>query len=153
MKVILLQDVEKLGASGDVVNVKDGFGRNYLIPQGLARLATPSGLKHHAELKKQAARRLAQEKDGALEIARQLESEEIVIPVSVGEENRIFGTVTNQQIALALAQRGFSVDRRRIELEDEIRLTGVYSASVKLHPEVTGKVKIRVEAREEPAAS
>jgi large subunit ribosomal protein L9 len=154
MKVILLKDVDKLGTQGEVVNVKNGFGRNFLIPQGLARLATPSTIKHQEELLRQAARRISQEKDGALEVARQLEKEEIVIGVSVGEENRIFGTVTNQQVAVALAARGFAVDRRKIELDDEIRLTGVYSASVKLHPEVIGKVKIRVEPRieAEPAS-
>ncbi len=154
MKVILLEDVEKLGARGEVVTVKNGFGRNYLIPKGLAQLATPSALKHAQELLKQAARRLAEEKDGALEVARQLEKEEILIPVSVGEENRIFGTITNQQIAVALAKRGFSIDRRKIALDTDIRLTGVYTASVKLHPEVTGQVKVRVEsnAEAEPAS-
>lgn len=154
MKVILLEDVEKLGARGEVVTVKNGFGRNYLIPKGLAQLATPSALKHQQELHKQAARRLAEEKDGALEVARQLAKEEILIPVSVGEENRIFGTITNQQIAIALAKRGFAIDRRKITLDTDIRLTGVYSASVKLHPEVTGEVKIRVEsnAEAEPAS-
>jgi len=154
MKVILIKDVEKLGSRGDIVSVKNGFGRNYLIPQGLARLATPSAVKNQEELIRQASRRIAQEKEGALEVARQMEAEDIVINVSVGEENRIFGTVTTQQIAVALAARGFDVDRRKIELEDDIRLTGVYSASVKLHPEVVGKVKIRVEPRaeEEPAS-
>ena len=150
MKVILIKDVEKLGDRGDIVSVKNGFGRNFLIPQGLARLATPSAVKNQEELIRQASRRLSQEKEGAIEIARQLEAEDIVIYVSVGEENRIFGTVTTQQVAAALAARGFEVDRRKIELEDDIRLTGVYTASVKLHPEVIGKVKIRVEARPEP---
>ena len=149
MKVILLKHVDKLGEQGEVVNVKNGFGRNFLIPQGLARLATPSTIKHQEELRRQAARRISQEKEGALEVARQLEKEEVVIGVSVGEENRIFGTITTQQIAVALAARGFSVDRRKIDLDDEIKLTGVYSASVKLHPEVVGKVKIRVEPRAE----
>ena len=154
MKVILIKDVEKLGDRGDIVSVKNGFGRNFLIPQGLARLATPSAVKNQEELIRQASRRLSQEKEGAVEIARQLEAEDIVINVSVGEENRIFGTVTTQQVAVALAARGFEVDRRKIELEDDIRLTGVYTASVKLHPEVIGKVKIRVEARpeQEPAS-
>ena len=149
MKVILLKHVDKLGEQGEVVNVKNGFGRNFLIPQGLARLATPSTIKHQEELRRQAARRISQEKEGALEVARQLEKEEVVIGVSVGEENRIFGTITTQQIAVALAARGFAVDRRKIDLDDEIKLTGVYSASVKLHPEVVGKVKIRVEPRAE----
>ena len=150
MKVILLEDVEKVGARGDVVTVKNGFGRNYLIPKGLARLATPSALRHQQELMRQAARRISQEREGALEIARQLEKEEIVIGVSVGEENRIFGTITTQQIAAELASRGYALDRRKIELDDEIRLTGVYTATVKVQTDVTASVKIRVEPKEEP---
>ncbi len=149
MKVILLEDVEKVGARGEVVTVKNGFGRNYLIPKGLARLATASAIKHQEELMRQASRRISQEREGALEIARQLEKEEIVIGVSVGEENRIFGTITNQQVAVELASRGYTLDRRKIELDDEIRLTGVYSATVKVHPEVTATVKIRVEPKVE----
>ena len=152
MKVILLKDVEKLGDQGDIVSVKNGYGRNFLIPQRLARLATPSAVKTQEELRRQAARRVAQEKEGALEVARQLEQQELVIPVAVGEENRIFGTITNQQVATELATRGFDIDRRKIELDDEIRLTGVYTATVKLHPEVSGKVKIRVEPRAEAEA-
>ncbi|HEX7070150.1 MAG TPA: 50S ribosomal protein L9 [Rhodothermales bacterium] len=144
MKLILKEDVEKLGEAGDVVTVKDGFGRNYLIPRGLARIATPGSIKAHEEEKRQQSRRLARKKEEALEVARQLEATEIPIQVKVGEENRIFGTVTSQQIATELTGRGFEVDRRKIELSEDIRVIGVYTASVKLHPEVTAQVKIRV---------
>jgi large subunit ribosomal protein L9 len=145
MKVILLQDVEKLGEQGQVVNVKDGFGRNYLIPKGLARLATPGAIRMQEELQRQAARRISAQKGSAEEAARQLGEEEIVVYARVGEDNRIFGTVTAQQIAVELNKKGFDLDRRKIDLDDDIRLVGVYSATVKLHPEVSAKVKIRVE--------
>lgn len=144
MKLILTQDVEKLGEQGDVVTVKDGFGRNFLIPRGLARLATAGAVRAHAEETRQMSRRLAKKKDGALEVARQLEETEVLIPVKVGEENRIFGTVTSQQLAVELTKRGFEVDRRKIELSEDIRVIGVYSATVRLHPEVTAEVKVRV---------
>lgn len=144
MKLILTQDVEKLGEAGDVVTVKDGFGRNYLIPRGLARLATAGAVRAHEEEVRQASRKLAKKKEGALEIARQLEQTEVLIPVKVGEENRIFGTVTAQQLAVELAKRGFEVDRRKIDLSEDIRMIGVYTAEVRIHPEVSAQVKIRV---------
>ena len=144
MKLILTQDVEKLGEEGDLVTVKDGFGRNFLIPRGLARLATAGAVRAHEEERRQKSRRLAKKKDSALEVARQLEATEVLIPVKVGEENRIFGTVTSQQLAVELAKRGFEVDRRKVELSEDIRVIGVYSATVRLHPEVTAEVKVRV---------
>lgn len=144
MKVILLKDVENLGAEGDVVTVKDGYGRNYLIPQGMARMATPGIIKQRQEEMRQAARRRAREREGALEVARELEKIEIPIMAKVGEENRIFGTVTSQQIAVELAKRGFDIDRRNIEMNEDIRMIGVYSATVKLYKDVAAQVKIRV---------
>src|SRR5690606_24942326 len=115
---------------------KDGFGRNYLIPRGLARLATAGAVKAHDEERRQKSRRLSRQKDQALEVAKQLEQTEVLIPVKVGEENRIFGTVTSQQLAVELTKRGFEVDRRKIELSEDIRVIGVYTASVRIHPEV-----------------
>lgn len=144
MKLILTQDVDKLGEAGEVVTVKDGFGRNFLIPRGMARLATPGAIKAQAEEQKQMSRKLSQKKDSALEVAKQLEQTEVLIAVKVGEENRIFGTVTSQQLAVELTKRGFEVDRRKIELSEDIRMIGVYSASVRIHPEVTAEVKVRV---------
>lgn len=151
MKLILTQDVEKLGEAGEVVTVKEGFGRNYLIPRGLARLATAGAVKAHAEERRQQARRLSRQKDQALEVAKQLEQTEILFPVKVGEENRIFGTITPQQLAVELTKRGFEVDRRKIELSEDIRVVGVYSAEVRIHPEVAAQVKIRVVPDTDPA--
>lgn len=149
MKVILLKEVENLGDAGDVVTVKNGYGRNYLIPQGLARLATPNVVKAWQEERRQAARRLSQLKADAENLAAELSKMEVVVPAKVGEENRIFGTVTSQQVALALAAQGVQVDRRKVELDEDIRLVGVYTASIKLHTEVTAQVKVRVVPEEE----
>lgn len=150
MKVLLLQDVEKLGAEGEIVTIRDGYGRNFLIPQGLARLATPGVVKAWQEERRQAARKLMQAKADAERLAAELEGMEVVIKAKVGAENRIFGSVTGQQIALELATRGFQIDRRRIDLED-IRMLGVYTAHIKLHTEVHATLKVRVESEEAPA--
>ena len=145
MKVILIQDVDGLGMRGDVVSVKNGYGRNFLIPQKLAVLATPGALKANAELAAQQAQRREEAKTHAEGIAAKLEAMELAVGARVGEDNRIFGTITSQQVALGLAEQGIEVDRRKISLDDEIRLVGVYAATVKLHPEVTARVKVRVE--------
>ena len=144
MKLILLEDVDNLGEEGEIVDVKDGYGRNYLIPQGLARIATPGTVKARQEEMRQAARRRAKEREDAEGLARELESIEIPIMAKVGEENRIFGTVTSQQIAVELAKRGFDIDRRDIEMNEDIRMIGVYTATVKLAKGVEAQVKVRV---------
>ena len=149
MRVILLQDVENLGDQGEIVTVKDGYGRNYLIPQKLALLATDGVVRQQQELRRQVAHKLLKQKDDAEALAKIIQQEEYVIRAKVGEENRIFGTVTSQQIADRLAQRGIEVDRKKIELDEDIKLLGVYSASVRLHPEVIAKVKIRVESEDD----
>lgn len=144
MKLILTQDVEKLGEQGDIVTVKDGYGRNFLIPRGFARVATAGAVRALEEERRQSSRKIMQQKESAQDVARQLESSEVVIAAKVGEENRIFGTVTSQQVAVELNKRGFDVDRRKVEMSEDIRVIGVYSAELKLHPEVTATVKIRV---------
>ncbi len=144
MKVILLQDVENLGDEGDIVTVKAGYGRNYLIPQGWARIATEGAVRARREEMRQQVRKRAQQRDNAALLQKELEKIEVVIEAKVGEENRIFGTVTPQQVALKLATQGFNIDRRHVHLNEDIRLIGVYTASVKLHSEVAAQVKVRV---------
>ena len=144
MKVILLQDVENLGDEGDIVTVKAGYGRNYLIPQGWARIATEGAVRARREEMRQQVRKRAQQRDNAALLQKELEKVEVVIEAKVGEENRIFGTVTPQQVALKLATQGFNIDRRHVRLNEDIRLIGVYTATVKLHTEVEGQVKVRV---------
>ena len=145
MNVILTQDVDGLGETGDVVAVRNGYGRNYLIPKGLALIATDSVIRHQQELRRQAAHKLLKKKEDAEALQRLIEKEEIVVSARVGEENRIFGSVTAQQIAVKLADRGLDVDRRKIDVE-EIRTLGVFTGTVKLHPEVSAKIKVRVES-------
>ncbi len=144
MKIILTQDVEGLGKKWDIVTVKDGYARNYLIPKGYAIEATKGNIRMIEEIKRQTAHKRAHELENARELARRLESLELVIPARVGEENRIFGTITTQRIAEELAKHGIQVDRRQITLDEDIRTLGVYTATVKLHPEVEAKVRIQV---------
>ncbi len=150
MKIILLEDVDSLGAEGDIVTVKAGYGRNFLIPKGLARVATKGAVKARHEEMRQQVRKRAQEKDNAEELKKQLEGTEIVVEARVGEENRIFGTVTAQQVAVKLALQGFDVDRRDVTLSEDIRVIGVYSADVKLFAGVHAQLKVRVVREGQP---
>lgn len=145
MKILLLQDVDSLGEAGEIVNVKNGYGRNYLIPKGLVRLATANVVKAWEEERRQKVRKIAKNKEDAEVLAKEIESLELVITAKVGEENRIFGTVTSPAIVDALAAQGIHVERKQVHLEDDIRILGVYKAEVKIHPEVTCEVKVRVE--------
>ena len=149
MKVLLLQDVEGLGEAGEIVNVKNGFCRNYLIPKGLVRLATANVVKAWEEERRQKSRKLAKRKEDAEALAKEIGTLELVITAKVGEENRIFGTVTSQDIVDGLAGHGVQVDRKAVHLEEDIRVLGVYKADVKIHPEVTAEVKVRVEPETE----
>lgn len=149
MKVILKEDIPSLGDEGDVVKVKDGYARNYLIPKKLAIQATPSALKAHEELMRQASRKLARRKEELEKLAAELENVEVTVEAKVGEEERIFGTVTPTQVGVQLAKQGFDIDRRRIEIEEEIKMLGVYTAVVRLSSEISAKVKVRVVPAEE----
>lgn len=144
MKIILRQDYENLGKAGDVVEVKPGFARNYLIPKKIAFPARPNYLKMFEEEKRQKQHRLNKEKKVAEEVAQKLASISVTVSVSVGEEDKMFGSVTTQDIARALAEQGFEIDRRKILLEEPIKQLGIYSIPVRLHPEVEAKVKVWV---------
>jgi large subunit ribosomal protein L9 len=144
MKVILLNDVKNLGSEGDVVSVKNGYGRNWLIPQGLAQMATPGVVRALEDQMRQQARRRAQERNNAEEIRNQLENVVVKVEAKVGAENRIFGTITPQQVALGLALQGFNVDRRTITLDEDIKVLGEYKATVKLHTEIHAQLSVHV---------
>ncbi|MCY4673706.1 MAG: 50S ribosomal protein L9 [Bacteroidetes bacterium] len=144
MKVILLNDVKNLGSEGDVVSVKNGYGRNWLIPQGLAQMATPGVVRALEDQMRQQARRRAQERNNAEEIRNQLESVVVKVEAKVGAENRIFGTITPQQVALGLALQGFNIDRRTITLNEDIKVLGEYKATIKLHTEVHAALSVHV---------
>jgi len=148
MKVILTEDFESLGARGTVVEVKDGYGRNYLIPRRLAVVATKGNVARYEEEQRQRGHKVEAERRTAEETAARLEGAEIVFAMRVGEDNRLFGTVTTQQVAEELAARGFDVDRRKVTMDEEIRTTGEYTATVRLHPLYASQVKVRVEPEE-----
>ena len=148
MKVILLSDQRHLGKRGETVEVKPGFGRNYLLPQGLALEATPGNQKLFDQSRAKIEAAHAKERGAAEEIKARLEGLRIEIPKRVGEKDTLYGSVTAGDIAEALAARGFAVDRRRIDLEGGIKTLGDHPVRVDLHPEVLAEVTVAV-TREE----
>ncbi len=144
MKIILRQDFEKLGKFGDIVEVKPGYARNYLIPKNIAYPAKPNFIKIVEEEKKHKQFKLLKARKQAEELAKKLESVSVTISVSVGEEDKMFGSVTSQDIAKALEEQGIEIDRRKIVLEEPIKELGIYSVPIKLHPEVEAKIKVWV---------
>ncbi len=144
MKVILKEDVEKLGQAGELVDVKDGYGRNYLIPQAKAVLATKSTIAELELRMRQAAARAELTVKEAKELAKTLEITSVTIPVTTGEDDKIHGTVTNVQIADALAERDILVDRRNISIDEEVKTLGEYTATVSLVGDLNPKVKFWV---------
>lgn len=144
MKVILRQDFESLGKIGEVVDVKDGYARNYLFPRGLAYAALKGNIKALDEEKKSVEKRNLQELKAAETLAAELETVSITIPVQVGEEDKIFGTVTTQMIADALKEKSYDIDKRKVEIEEPIKALGIYEVSLKIHPSVNAKIKVWV---------
>ncbi len=144
----------KLGHRGDVVKVADGYGRNYLLPGKLAIEATAANKAVIEQMKASAVRKSAKEKAGAEELAKQLNEVELVFERKVGEHDHLFGSVTSGDIAQQLEAKGFTVDRRKIALDEPLKSLGEYHVPVKLHREVTSHVKVTVkgEASEEETA-
>ena len=151
MKVLLLKDIENLGDEGDIVTVKNGYGRNFLIPARLAVIALPSVVRHHEEIRRQRARKTARVLEDAEKMKEQLEAVKVVTAAKIGKDDRIFGTITPQQIAQGLTGQGFGIDRKHIEIDEDIRMLGVYTATVKLHKGVTATLKIEVVPESEEA--
>jgi large subunit ribosomal protein L9 len=146
MEIILKQDIKNLGEKDDVVNVKPGYGRNFLIPQGFATMATISAKKVLAENLKQAAFKQDKIKKDADAIATRLEGVKLTIGAKAGESGKIFGSVNTIQVADALKKEGFDVDRRRITFETEPKFVGEYIANLNLHKEVKVQVPFEVVA-------
>ena len=141
MKVILRKNYEQLGKIGQVVNVKDGFALNFLIPRKIAYLATEGNIRALEEEKKQSLKKAAKELEAAQKLATELEKVSITIPVKVGEEEKIFGTVTAQMIADSLKEKGYDIDKRKIEISEPIKALGIYNIIVKLHQDVSATIK------------
>lgn len=144
MKVILRQTIDKLGKIGQIVDVKDGYALNYLIPKGFAYVAVKGNVKALEEEKKIVEKRNQQELKAAENLASELEKVSVTIPVQVGEEDKIFGTVTTQMIADALKEKGYDIDKRKFEMEEQIKTLGIYNVNIKLHPSVSAKIKVWV---------
>mgnify|MGYP001285314772 FL=1 len=146
MKVILRQNIETLGSMGEVVAVKDGYARNYLLPRGMAYVATEGNMQVLEQERKRLEVKMNRELKDAEALAAQLEKHEnaITIPMQVGEEDKLFGSVTKEMIAEKLAEKGFNIDRRKIEIEETIKVLGIYTVKIKLHTNVMAKVKVWV---------
>jgi large subunit ribosomal protein L9 len=144
MKVILRENIETLGQIGDVIEVKNGFARNYLIPRKFAYAAVEGNIRALEEEKKRLAKKKQQEINAAEHLAVELEKVSVTIPVQVGEEDKIFGTVTTQMIADALKEKGHDIDKRKFEIEEPIKSLGIYGINIKLHQNVSVKIKVWV---------
>lgn len=144
MKVIFLQDVKGQGKKGEVKNVSEGYANNFLIPRGLAAIANDGNLKQLANQKQAEAKRKDKEKQDAEALAAKLGATTIELKAKSGEGGRLFGSITSKHIADALGKQNIKIDRRKIEMDDSIRKLGATEVAVKLHPEVTAKLKIHV---------
>lgn len=144
MKVILQQDVSNLGRVGEIVKVRDGYGRNFLVPRGLAVVADERNVNRLEHQKRQAAGRAARMLAEAKALAERVGQTAVSIKVQVGEEGKLFGAVTNRDIAEALAAEGVNVDRKQIDLAEPIKQIGVFNVPVHLTPEVQATVKVYV---------
>jgi large subunit ribosomal protein L9 len=148
VRVILLSDQRHLGKRGEVVDVKPGFGRNYLVPQGLALEATHANTKYFEQQRAKFDAQHAKERDSASQIAKTMEGLRVEIAKRVGETGTLYGSVTAGDVAEALDKKGFVVDRRRIDLEGGIKSLGDHPVRIELHPEVIAEVTVAVVAEE-----
>jgi large subunit ribosomal protein L9 len=144
MKVILRKDIETLGNIGDIVDVKEGYARNFLIPRKIAYTALSGNLRALEDEKKSIARKSEKELNAAENVSTKLEKVSVTIPVQVGEEDKIFGSVTTQMIADALKEKDFDIDKRKIEIEESIKTLGIYNVNVKLHSNINASIKVWV---------
>jgi large subunit ribosomal protein L9 len=155
MEVILKEDVNKLGNRGDVVKVADGYGRNYLLPGKLAIEANANNKAVIEQMKGSSIRKLAKEKIESEELSKKLEAVELVFERKVGENDHLFGSVTSGDIAHQLEEKGYTVDRRKISLEEPLKTLGEFHVPIKLHREVTSHLKVTVKGdqADEPIAA
>ena len=144
MNVLLIKDIERLGREGDLVTVADGYARNYLIPQGYAILAGDETIKLQEKIRGERLAREAAERQEFVELAERLSNVSVTTAVKVGEDEQLYGSVTAQDIAGLLQEEGYTIDRKKIVLENPIKALGVYAIEIRLHPEVTGTIKLWV---------
>ncbi len=146
MEIILKEDIQNLGHKNEIVTVKNGYGRNYLIPRGMAVLATPSAKKVNEENMRQRAHKEEKIKNDAMEVAKTLEGKSFTIGAKASQTGKIFGSVNTIQIAEALTKAGFEVERKSISMKEEAKELGTFTATVKLHREVKVDISIEVVA-------
>jgi large subunit ribosomal protein L9 len=144
MKVILRNDVDELGLEGAVVNVKEGYARNYLIPKGFALIANNGNIKLIEMQKKKIEANRLKAKEDAEKVAKDLESIVITISQKVGEEDKLYGSVTSMDIADEMEKKGISIDRKKIVLDKPIKTLGEFDVKIKLHSQVVGTIKVAV---------
>ena len=145
MQIILQEDIEKLGTRGQVVDVTDGYARNFLLPRKLAIAATPGNLKRLEKIRATLAKRTATEREGAQKQADLLAAATVTLARKAGENDQLFGSVTATDIAEALGAQGYQVDKRKIEMSEPIKLIGEYQVTAKLHHDVTAAIKVIVQ--------
>ncbi len=150
MKIILTGDVERLGKEGEIVDVKDGYARNYLIPQGFAMISNKSNLRIYEEKKRVAERKDAGDVLKAEAVKSRIEALSITISMEAGENDRLFGSVTSGLISEALKKEGFKIDHRSVLIEEPIKELGVYTVAIRLHAKVHANLKVWVVSKEEP---
>lgn len=144
MKVLLKNDVPKIGRKGELLEVKEGYARNFLIPNGLAVEATGGTIKQYEEDKKAQERRKTKEKEDAQALAAKIKGTTLILRHKAGEEGRLFGSITSAEVAEALHQKGFQIDKKQIVLDEPIRLVGSHEVKIKLHTEVTASLHVEV---------
>jgi len=144
MKVILQQEVKKLGKKGDIIEVSEGYARNYLLPQKLAIPATNSNVNNAQQQKEAEQRKVQRILDEAKVLASQLSKVEITLTVKAGEGGKMFGSVSGKDIGEALAAKGIEIDKRKIDLKEAIKIPGTYPVAIKLHPEVSAQIQVHV---------
>lgn len=145
MKVILTQDVKSLGKKGEVVNVSDGYARNYILPKGLGLEADAKNLNDLKLQKASEAKKAKQLLEAAQEMAKELEGREVVLKIKPGKDGKVFGSISSKEIAAAAKQQcSLELDKKKIQLTEPIKALGAYEVGIKLHPQVTGKLKVNV---------
>ena len=142
MKVILLEAIDKLGKVGDVVAVKEGFARNFLIPQNKARIATAGNMKSLESLKKKEAAEAAKQVEAARALANKISNLSITLSAEAGDEDKLFGSITSDTVSDALKEEGIAIDKKDVIIEEPIKSLGVYQITVKVHPEVKANLRL-----------
>jgi len=143
MKVVLLKDLKGKGKKGDIINVNDGYAANFLVPNGYAVVGTNSAVNEANQAKQANAYREEQNRLAAQELAKKLQGKEVMISVKAGANGKIFGSVTNKEVSVALEKLGFDIDKKKIELE-QVKSLGTYESKIKLYPNISASIKVNV---------